>query len=265
LPWEIEETALADKLGLQSVRLINDLEAIAWNIPHLHGEDVSQVVTPAQGPDRGAPSGNVAVVAPGTGLGEAFLVWDGKRYVAHACEGGHTDFAPTDAVQLELARFLLDRYPHVSYERVACGSGIPNVYDFFRSRGEPPEPAWLAEKLRAAEDPTPLIIGAALDESVSCPIAEAVLEVFLSVLGAEVGNLALKTNATGGIYLSGGMPRRMLAQLKSKVFLAGLRNKGRMTALVERMPVSVITNPKSALLGAAHFGLEWLQSRQELW
>jgi glucokinase len=259
LPWVLDESELADRLGLESVRLLNDLEAIAWAIPHLEGDDLVEVSAALRGDPGGDPCGNIAVVAPGTGLGEAFLTMEGACHRPHGCEGGHTDFAPTDETQLELARHLSSRFGHVSYERVACGSGLPNIYGFFKETGVHEEPSWLREELERAEDPTPVIFQAGLGKDPSCDIARATVKLFLQVLGAETGNFALKIMATGGIYLAGGIPPRIVDFLKGPEFLGSMRAKGRMSSLVERMPVYVVKNPETALLGATHCGLGFEQ------
>ncbi len=198
----------------------------------------------------------MAVIAPGTGLGEAFLTWNGSRYQAHASEGGHADLAPNNTLEAELYRFLEKRFGHVSYERVCSGLGIPSIYTFLKESGYAVEPAWLAERLATAQDLTPIIIGAAMDEKKPCSLSVKTLEIFVSVLGAEAGNLALKVLATGGVYLGGGIPPRIVTALQSDRFLGSFHNKGRLASLMTKMPVHVILNPKAVLLGAAYAELE---------
>ncbi len=195
-----------------------------------------------------------AVVAPGTGLGEACLCWDGRQYRAFASEGGHADFAAGTPLEDELLAFLRARHGHVSYERVCSGIGIANLYRFLREGGHGEEPPWLAEALARADDPVPLIVEKALDPKNPCDICVRALDLFASILGAEAGNLALKVLATGGVYLGGGSRRGSPVPEKKDVREAFLR-KGRMRDLVARIPVYVITNPKAALLGAAAVGL----------
>jgi len=250
LPWVMQETQLEEDLNLAPVRLLNDLEAIANGVPFLEPSDLRTL-----NEGQAAPEGALAVIAPGTGLGEAFLTWDGTRYQAHASEGGHTSFAPLDALEVELLRFLQGRYDHVSYERVCSGLGLPNIYAFLRDSGYAKEPAWLADKLAAADDPNPLIVSAALDEENPCRLCAATLDTFVSILGAEAGNLALKVLATGGVYLGGGIPPRILPALQKGEFMDAFWRKGRMSGLLARMPVHVVLNPKVALLGAACHGL----------
>lgn len=250
LPWEIEERALADALGLKSVALLNDLEAIARAVPVLHGEDLHPIH-----PGEAMAGGAIGVVAPGTGLGEAFLTWDGTRYRAHASEGGHADFAPTTTLQSDLLRWMHARFDHASYEMVCSGVGIPHLYDFLRDRREVPESPDLAQQLAAAPDRTRLIVMAGLDPDLPDPLSAATLALFVEILAAEAGNLALKVLATGGIYLAGGLAVRTLALLEGPDFAAAFRRKGRFTNLVSRVPVQVVLAP-AALIGAASRGLE---------
>jgi glucokinase len=249
LPWVIDERELEARLGLAPVRLINDLESIANAIPLLGAEDL-HVLNHAPPEETGA----IAVVAPGTGLGEAFLTWDGTRYVAHPSEGGHVDFAPTNPLEMGLLKYLWERYEHVSYERVCSGLGIPNIYAYLRDSGYAAEPAWLAQELAQVEDPTPIIVNTALDQSKPCELCLGTLDTFVSILGAEAGNLALDTLATGGVYLGGGIPPRILPALERAHFMRSFYNKGRFGELLARIPVHVIMNPNVALLGAAAFG-----------
>jgi glucokinase len=251
LPWVIDETQLQAALNLSFVHLLNDLEAIAHAVPLLEPADLHNL-----NEGQPTPGGNIAVIAPGTGLGEAFLTWDGARYRPHASEGGHTDFAPTNPLEVELLRYLQHRYEHVSYEWVCSGQGLPNIYAFLKDGGYAEEPAWLAEQLAAADDPTPVIVNVALDDEKPSELCAATLNAFVSILGAEAGNLALKVLATGGVYLGGGIPPRILPALKRERFMKAFRHKGRLSGLLARMPVHVILNPKVALLGVACHGLE---------
>jgi glucokinase len=250
LPWVIQETQLEEALNLSPVRLLNDLEAIANGVPVLEPTDLHTL-----NEGQPAPGGAIAVIAPGTGLGEAFLTWDGSRYRAHASEGGHASFAPMDSLEVELLCYLQRRFDHVSCERVCSGIGLPNIYAFLRDTGYAEEPDWLAEELATADDLTPLIVKGALDDESPCELCIATLNTFVSTLGAEAGNLALKALATGGVYLGGGIPPRILPALEQEQFMEAFRRKGRMSDLLARMPVHVILNPKVALLGAACHGL----------
>ena len=251
LPWVMAEEQLQDALHLSSVWLLNDLNAIAHAVPFL---DPADLHTLNEG--QPTPEETIAVIAPGTGLGEAFLTWDGARYRPHASEGGHADFAPNNPLEADLLRYLQERFEHVSYERVCSGRGLPNIYAFLKDSGYADEPDWLAEQLAAADDPTPIIANAALHNQRSCELCVATLSTFVSVLGAEAGNLALKVLASGGVYLGGGIPRRILPALKHERFMEAFRRKGRLSDLLANVPVHVILNPKVALLGAACHGLE---------
>ena len=251
LPWVVDRVQLKEKLNVQSVILLNDLEAIAHGVPLLEPDDLLTL-------NKGEPTlgGTKAVIAPGTGLGEAFLTWDGSRYRAYASEGGHADFAPTNPLENNLLRSLQDKWGHVSYERICSGMGLPNIYDYLRDSGHAEEPAWLTEQFAGADDPTPVIVNAALDEKASCELCEATLALFISVLGSEAGNMALKVLATGGVYLGGGIPPRILPVLKQEGFMQAFLNKGRLSDFLKNVPVFVILNPKIALIGAALYGLE---------
>lgn len=251
LPWVMSETHLQAALDLSPVRLLNDLAAIAQAVPWLESDDL---YTLNEG--QADPGGAIAVIAPGTGLGEGFLTWDGSRYRAHASEGGHTNFAPANPFEGELLRYLQERFEHVSYERVCSGRGLPNIYAFLRDSGYAHEPAWLAEQLAGADDPTPLIVNAALRGERPCDLCVETLNTFVSILGTEAGNMALNVLATGGVYLGGGIPPRILSALEGERFLQAFQRKGRMQGLMSRMPIHVILNPKAALMGAACHGLE---------
>jgi glucokinase len=253
LPWEIDEESLREALDLSCVLLLNDLEAIAQAIPLLARRDLRSL-------NRGRPvsRGTIALIAPGTGLGEAFLVWDGSRYRAYPSEGGHVGFAPTNSLEDELLQYLRDRrrFDHVSYERVCSGLGIPTIYAFLKDQGHGEEPGWLAGRLATADDPTPVIVNAALNKEQTSELCIATLTMFVSILGAEAGNLALKVLATGGVYVGGGIPLRIVPVLRDGCFMEAFVRKGRMSGLLSNMPVRVILNPKAALLGTACRGLE---------
>jgi glucokinase len=243
LPWVIEQSRLAKQIHLPATLLINDLEASAWGIGALETTDLV-----ALNPVSGPAVGNQAVIAPGTGLGEAGLFWDGSRHQVFACEGGHTDFGPQGDLQIELFRFLEKRFGHVSYERILSGPGLVNVYEFLRASGCGKESEEFAVVLKNS-DPAAAISRAALDGSQ--PLAEKALDLWISVYGAEAGNLALKLMATGGLFLAGGISPKILAKLKGPLFMQAFLNKGRLRALVEQVPVQVVTNEKAGLLGAA--------------
>jgi glucokinase len=242
LPWVIEQSRLAKQIQLPATVLINDLEANAWGIGALNPQDLLPL-------NQVAPSvGNQAVIAPGTGLGEAGLFWNGSQHQVFACEGGHADFAPQGELQIELLRFLASRYGHVSYERVLSGPGLVNVYEFLREKGCGDEPAGFAAELGEG-NAAAAISRTALDGTNR--LAEQALDLWISVYGAEAGNLALKAMATGGIFLGGGISPKILPKLTSPRFMNAFLEKGRLRPLLESIPVQVITNDKAALLGAA--------------
>jgi glucokinase len=243
LPWLIESKRLADELHIKQALLINDLEANAWGIPALDPADVvslNQV--------KGNPVGNQAVISAGTGLGEAGMYWDGTQHHVFACEGGHTDFGPRNQLEGDLLQYLQKRFGHVSYERVVSGPGLVNVFHFLRDTGRGVEPAWLSDEL-AHGDPAAAISKAALEGK--CALCEQALDLFVSIYASEAGNLALKLMATGGVYLGGGIAPKLLSKLSGPLFMQSFVSKGRMQTLMEAMPVKVITNDKTALLGAA--------------
>lgn len=245
IPWLVDSTLVAHELGLKSVGLINDLEANAWGIAVLEAEDF--VVLNQGASDT---SGNAAIISAGTGLGEAGLYWDGRQHFPFATEGGHTDFAPRKRLEVELLEYLLKQFPRVSYERVVSGPGLLNIYRFLRDSGRGEEPPWLAEQMRD-EDPGAVISQAAL--SGKSELCAQALDLFVSLYGAEAGNLALKVMATGGVFLGGGIAPKIAQKLRDPVFLDAFTAKGRMKPLLQAMPVRVILNDKTALLGAARF------------
>ena len=250
LPWVVDEGRIGRRLGLRSVKLLNDLEAIANGIPLLQGEDIYTLSNGTR-----VEHGALAVIAPGTGLGEGYMLWDGQRYRAYPSEGGHADFAPNTVLECELWRYLHERHGHVSYERVCSGVGIPNIYAFLKGSGRADEPGWLAERLGETSDPTPVIVTTGLGKEPDCEICRLTLETFISILGAAAGNLALRLMATGGVYLGGGIPPRILDALDKPPFLKAFCSKGRLSPVVERVPVHVVLNPRVGLLGAASYGL----------
>ncbi len=243
LPWVVDAGQLASQLGLETVLLINDLEANAHGIAALEPKDF---ITLNDG-ERDA-YGNAALISPGTGLGEAGLRWEGDHHRPFPSEGGHADFAPRNEVEIELLRYLLTQFESVSYERVLSGPGLHNIYKFLRDTGRGDEPAWLAERLRE-EDPPAVISSVALEGG--CDLCAQAMDLFVSVHGAEAGNLALKVLATGGVFVGGGIAPKILPKLKAPAFMRAFTAKGRMRPLLEAIPVKVILNEKTALLGAA--------------
>ncbi len=248
LPWDLSEETLAHDLGLGQVTLLNDLQAVAYAIPSLAADDIHAINT-----GRAVRHGPIAVIAPGTGLGEAFLIWTGERYVACASEGGHTDFAPTNERQARLLSWMSERHEHVGYERVCSGSALPDIYDFVRSLDPSRENPALATAMRDTDDASPLIVAAGMDDSPD-PIAAEALDLVIEIWSAEAGNLALKTLATGGVYLAGGMPMRLLSRIRVDRFMQSFTAKGRFAGLLGAMPVHVV-KINAGLLGATQFGL----------
>jgi glucokinase len=243
LPWVIEQSRLAEQIHLPATLLINDLEASAWGIAALAAGDFV-----ALNRVSGSAVGNQAVIAPGTGLGEAGMFWDGTRHRVFACEGGHADFGPQGDLQIELLRFLKARFGHVSYERILSGPGLVNVYEFLRESGCGKESAAFAAALKQG-DPAAVISRAALEGNES--LAVKALDLWITVYGAEAANLALKAMATGGLFLAGGITPKILAKLTGPLFMKSFLEKGRLRSLLEAIPVQVVTNEKAGLLGAA--------------
>jgi len=252
LDWRLSKERIKSRCNLAQVVMVNDLVATANGIPYLRDADFSII-------NQGKPvvDGTLAIIAPGTGLGEAFMVRTGGRYQAFPSEGGHTDFAPTNNTEGALLSFLQKRFDHVSYERLCSGSGLPNIYDYFKLNGPNREAEWIAAELAMADDPTPVIVNGALSSERPCGLCRAALGAFVAILAAEAGNLALKVLATGGVYLGGGIPPRILNLLtEDNSFMRSFTRKGRMAELLVDFPVRVITNPRAALLGAAAYGLQ---------
>jgi len=249
LPWTIDARALETEFALPRVHLINDVQALALAVSGLGPEELRTVV-----PGTAVPTGTIAVAAPGTGLGEAFLVWDGTRYEAYPSEGGHSGFAPATHRQTELLTFLLQERDHVSVEHVCSGRGIPDLFRFLRDRLGMREEGWLREQLAEEEDLTPTIIEAAMSEQ--SPLCGETMRLFAELLGAELGNLALRFLATGGIYVGGGIPPRILPFLEDGNLWKAFVHKGRLEALLATIPIHVILEPGAALRGAARHAVE---------
>jgi glucokinase len=236
------------QLQLSHVSLINDLTATALAVPLLSRKELFPL-----NKARGRKGQNIAIMAPGTGLGTGFLIpWKGK-YIPISSEGGHVDFAPNNKAEVELWQYLSEEYGHVSLERVVSGPGLVKIYSYLKDSGRYREPAWLAKKIKEME-PAAVISEVGLAER--HPLCVEALNVFVSVLGAAAGNLALTAMTTGGVYLGGGIPPKILAKLQEPVFIQAYKNKGRFTKVLEKIPVKVILNPKAALLGAAQCGFD---------
>ena len=243
LPWHIDADVLQRQFGLECCALLNDLEAMAYGLPALGATDLLTL-------QAGAPDacGNAAVIAAGTGLGEAGLFWDGQRHHPFATEGGHTSFSPGDEVEIALLRYLQQRHRHVSWERVVSGMGLSSLHEFLRAYRNTAAPPWLVEQMENG-DAAAAITHAAL--SGRDEICTETLDRFVRLYGAAAGNLALKMMSSGGLYLGGGIAPKILPLLQGGAFLQVFLNKGRMRPLLETMPVRVILNDRAALFGAA--------------
>jgi glucokinase len=253
----VRSDVLTAAVGVSRVKLINDVQAVACSVPILEKNDLCTLST-----GKPVTNGTVAVIAVGTGLGEAFLTWDGNSYLSHPTEGGHTDFGPADEGQTGLLTFMASKRGHVSWEVVCSGIGIPNIYDYLASTGKYQVAGLTGEKLQTVEDRTPAIINGAFEGNPPSLLCTDTLEMFASILGAESGNLALKTMATGGLYLGGGIPPRILKTLEAGSFMEAFTAKGRLTPMMEEIPVHVILNPKAALMGAAMEAIRWNRERK---
>jgi glucokinase len=246
LPWMIDTAELRQALKLESVTLLNDLEAGAYGIFTLTDAEFD---TLNQGTQR--ESGNKALIAAGTGLGQAILHDDGRHFHPLASEGGHADFAPRDELEIELLRYLIDRFGHVSYERVVSGPGLHNIYRFFKEKRGMAEPKFLAEQFAAGDDPGAVISQAALANKAEICVHS--LALFVSLYGAEAGNLALRAKSVRGLYVGGGIAPKILAKLKDGSFMHAFVDKGRYTDFLAAVPVQVVLNDQAALRGAAYY------------
>jgi glucokinase len=248
LPWQLDEVQLARAIGAPRAKLLNDLEAAAYGMLHLH-EDELCPLNPDAVPRR---KGNVAVIAAGTGLGEAMLYWDGAKHHPLASEGGHVDFAPQTDEEVDLFRWLRAKFGHVSYERILSGPGFHSIFSFLRESGRYPESPALKEALAAGGDTN--IAVTRLGVSGEDALSTATVDLFCSIYGAEAGNLALKCVAVGGVFIGGGIaPKLGAAVLKKGTFLNGFTSKGRFAPLMKSLDVNVALNPRAPLIGAAHY------------
>jgi glucokinase len=246
LPWMVDSSGLSHSLKLDSVGLLNDLEATAYGIFTLENEEFH---TLNEGVMR--HSGNKALIAAGTGLGQAILYDDGCHFRPLASEGGHGDFAPRNDLEIELLRYLIGRFRHVSYERVLSGPGLFNIYRFFKENRGLEEPKWLTERLSTGDDPNAVITKAALANEAE--ICVKMLDLFVSLYGAEAGNLALRAKSVRGLYVGGGIAPKILDKLKDGTFMRSFVDKGRYADLLAAIPVQVVLNDQAALRGAAYY------------
>jgi glucokinase len=246
LPWTLDSRELAVSLGINHVFLINDLEANGYGVAELSAD---QIFTLSEG--DASQIGNRALIAAGTGLGEGMLIWNGHSHTPYPSEGGHADYAPRNEDEIDLLRFLKQKYNgRISQERVVSGQGLSNIYEFLREVRGIDEPVWLAERL-AAEDPNAVITELAL--KAKSEICEKAMDIFVSAYGAEAGNLALKLLSVGGVYVGGGIAPRILEKLKDGRFMKAFTDKGRLSQLLINMPVRIILESRAALMGAAAY------------
>ena len=245
LPWMVDVSEVRRALKLECVTLLNDLEAGAYGVFTLENDEFYPL---NEGVMRHA--GNKALIAAGTGLGQALLHDDGRHFHPLASEGGHGDFAPRNEVEIELLRYLIAQFGHVSYERVVSGPGLFNIYRFLKDTKRFPEPDWINERLAQTDDASAEVSKAAL--AGEAEICVQALDLFVSVYGAEAGNLALRANAVRGLYIGGGIAPKILAKLKEATFMRAFIDKGRYGDFLGAIPVQVILNSHSALRGAAY-------------
>ena len=248
LPWVIDSRDLARQLKLDSVGMINDLEAYAYGIDGLDSKDF---VTLNEGSEDA--EGNRAVISARTGLGVAGMYWDGFRHHPFACEGGHSDFAPRNALEMELLAYLQRKYGRISYERLLSGPGIKNIYDFLRDAHKVDEPQWLKDQIGAAPDPPALI--SQLAQEGKAPLCDQTLSIFVSIYGAETGNCALNFLSTGGIFIGGSVAAKNVSKMKDPIFMESFLDKGRMVELLKEIPVTIVLNDDSGIIGAARYTL----------
>jgi glucokinase len=248
LPWTIDSNELSQQLKLNSVGLLNDLEAYAYGIDALESKDFFAL---SDGSDDA--EGNRAVISAKTGLGMAGMYWDGFRHHPFACEGGHADFAPRDRMQTELLTYLQKRYGRISCERVLSGPGIKNIYEFLRDAGKAEEPQWLKDELAAAKDQPARISQLALEGKAN--ICTQTLSIFVSVFGAEAGNCALHYMTTGGIFIGGVIAAKTITQMKESGFMPAFLDKGRLESILKDIPVRIVLNDDCGLIGAARYTL----------
>jgi glucokinase len=246
LPWVVDADIIRQRFGFERVELLNDLEAIAWGVSMLENDELELLQ-----PGREGAEGNAAVIAAGTGLGQAGLYWDGREWRPFACEGGHTTFAPSTELEWGLQRSLGRSFGHVSWERILSGPGLEAIYRYQLVRAEREPPGWL--RLATAEGGAAAAIADAALEG-RCERAVATLELFVRLYGVEAGNLALKLNATGGLFVAGGIAPKILPALR-RGFVEAFCDKGRMRPLLESMPLRVVMSDRTALLGAARYVL----------
>lgn len=261
LPWDFDCRRLEKRFGFPRVVLINDLTAVGSSLAMIEPGDLLEIQAACGG------AGHVrGLIAPGTGLGEGLLVEYGGQEFVRGSEGGHTDFAPVDEEQLALLVWMRKKQTPVSYEMLIAGPGLANLYDFCKEYHHMEESAWIVEAMRTARDRIPVIVAGVIGATGSsgekpCPLCRRVIDLFLSILGSEAGNLALKLYAKGGIYLGGGILPRLIGHVNFDGFLKSFHAKGLMSGFMRDIPVYVILRRDAALIGAARYGRLELQKR----
>jgi glucokinase len=242
-PWVVNASKIKKIFEMADVRLINDLSAMAAAVPYLTGSEI-HIINKAN-PEK---NGNISIIAPGTGLGQALLIHSKNGYIPVPSEGGHVDFAPNNVLEAGLLNYLWNQFEHVSLERIISGIGILNIYDYLKSTGKYNEPWWLSKKIKS-DDPARVINESAREKAQK--LCLKTIDVFISILGAAAGNLALTGLTKGGVYVGGGIPPKLLWRIKEKTFMKAFTAKGRFKELMEKIPVNIILNDNAALLGAA--------------
>jgi len=248
LPWIVDACEIGNTLKIPHVDLINDLEANAWGVAWLKDYEFLTL-------NKGDSSmqGNKALIAAGTGLGEAGFFWDGHQHHPFACEGGHCDFAPTDQEQIELWQYLRAKFDHVSYERILSGPGLVSLYQFFIDTGKERE-SLETKKAMAADNPSKVITEMALTKR--CKACIRTLDLFVYIYGVESGNLALKFLSLGGLYIGGGIAPKIVDIMKSGIYMKGFTSKGRFAKILSQIPIQLILNENTALIGASRYASE---------
>lgn len=251
--WEIDRKDLKKKFGNVPILLVNDLVGLCNYVPYIKKDHLHEL-----NPGVNKKNKTIAVIAPGTGLGEGFLVWDNKKYIACPSEGGHVDFAPTNELQNDLLKYLKNKSDHVSFENICSGVGIPKIFEFMVESNIIDDPNLQINSILNSQDPVPEIFDAALDKENPSLLCNAVLDLFVDVLGAEAGNLSLKVMASSGIFIGGGIPPRILGHLEKR-FMKAFLNKGvLLNKLLKDIPVNIILHKNPALYGVATAVLEKL-------
>lgn len=257
LAWSVSADSLRRFLQIDTVELLNDQAGLAYFVPHATRNDYVRLNN-----SQAVPRANISIVAPGTGLGEAFLTWTAAGYLPQATEGGHTDFAPVNERQIRLLEFMLGLHKRVSYERVCSGMAIPRLFEFLRDIEGIVEPDWMKDRIRDAADPGPVIFEIAQSGLVDRQLCVEVVKLFVEILAQEAGNVALKTLSLGGLYLAGGIPPKIIPELKTG-FMTRFAEKGRMSPLLMNTPVSVIAHPEPTLFGTAIRAAELARNSNE--